>query len=217
MSSGRTMRGMTSGKTVRGGAQVPADAPQGRITFPKPGNFVYPVPPALVSCRDKAGNRNILTIAWTGTVCSDPPMAYISVRKERFSHPMLLETGEFVINLPDAALARAADYCGCVSGRDVDKFSACSLTPCEMEGVSAPGILEAPVSIACRVKQVLPLGSHDMFLADVVSVQVAERYIDAKGRFHMEQAGLLAYSHGAYFTLGKQVGTFGWTVKKRKK
>ncbi len=186
-----------------------------KTVFEKPGNFIYPVPAVMVSCRNSEGQKNIITIAWTGTICSDPPMAYISVRKERFSYEMIRETGEFVINLPDRKLARALDYCGCVSGSRTDKFAEMHLTPGGCSGISAPSIEEAPVSIGCRVKQIIPLGTHDMFLAEVVSVQVDAQYIDEKGAFHMEDADLLAYSHGRYYTLGDMVGTFGYAVRRK--
>ena len=187
-----------------------------KITFPKPGNFVYPVPAVMVSCRGKDGKANIITIAWTGTICSDPPMAYISVRKERASHPMLTESGEFVINLPNRALARALDYCGCTSGSKTDKWKDMGLHEAKASVVSAPTIAEAPVSIECRVTQVLPLGSHDLFLAEVVAVQVDEKYIDEKGAFHMEDVDLVAYSHGEYYALGEALGKFGFSVRKKK-
>lgn len=188
-----------------------------KITFEKPGNFLYPVPAALVSLQDKAGNKNIITIAWTGTVCSDPPMAYISVRHERASYPMLKETKEFVINLPDESMAHALDYCGVRSGAKVDKWKECSLTPGKAAKVSAPTIEEAPVSIECVVKDIIPLGSHDMFLSEVVAVSVDEKYIDKKGAFHMEDVGLIAYSHGDYMSLGKKLGDFGFSVRKKQR
>ncbi len=181
----------------------------------KAGNMVYPVPAVMVSLADKNGKENIITVAWTGTVCSDPPMAYISVRKERYSHPMLMETGEFVINLTTQKLAKATDFCGVRSGRDIDKFKEMHLTKGKASKVSAPLIEESPVNIECKVKQVIELGSHDMFLAEVVAVQVDERYIDEKNRFDLNAAGLVAYSHGEYWTLGKQVGTFGYSVRKK--
>lgn len=188
-----------------------------KIAFDKPGNFLYPVPAVLVSCCDGEGKANLITIAWTGTVCSDPPMVSISVRKSRFSHRMICETGEFVINLTTERLAAAADTCGVRSGRDVDKFGEYGLTPCESRTVRAPGVLESPVNIECRVVKTLELGSHDMFIAEVTCVQADEEYMDEKGRFHLEKAGLIAYSHGSYYALGKQLGTFGYSVRKKKK
>jgi flavin reductase (DIM6/NTAB) family NADH-FMN oxidoreductase RutF len=169
----------------------------------------------MVSCSGKEGKTNIITVAWAGTVCSDPPMVSVSIRKSRYSHELIAGTGEFVINLTTKELTRAADYCGVRSGRDVDKFAECHLTPEKSEKVSAPGIAESPVSIECRVRQIMELGSHDMFLADVVCVRVDERYLDEKGRFHMEDAGLTAYSHGTYYELGKTIGSFGYSVKKK--
>ena len=186
-----------------------------KITFQKPGNFIYPVPAVMVSLRDKAGKTNIITVAWTGTICSDPPMAYISVRKSRASYPMLVESGEFVINLPSEELVRALDYCGVRSLDQVDKWKEMNLHEGQASVVAAPTIEEAPVSIECKVTQVLPLGSHDMFLAEVVAVDVDERYIDEKGAFHMDQVGLVAYSHGDYMSLGEKLGSFGYSVRKK--
>ena len=178
------------------------------------GNMLYPVPAVMVSMAREGEKPNIITVAWAGTVNSDPVMLSISVRKERYSHAILSETGEFVVNLVNEPLVRACDYCGVRSGRDVDKFSQMKLTPAAVEGVVAPAIAESPVNLACRVKQVIPLGSHDMFLAEVVSVTVDERYMDEKGTFHLNDAGLVAYSHGRYFKLGKELGTFGYSVRK---
>jgi len=186
-----------------------------KITFKKPGNFIYPVPAVMVSLKDRSGKTNIITIAWTGTICSDPPMAYISVRKNRGSHPMLQESGEFVINLPDEKLVKALDYCGVRSIATVDKWKEMNLHEEESAHVSAPSIKEAPVSIECRVTQVLHLGSHDMFLAEVVAVRVDEKFIDEKGAFHMDQVGLVAYSHGDYMSLGEKLGSFGYSVRKK--
>ena len=181
----------------------------------KPGNMLYPLPAVLVTCRDKQGQDNVLTVAWTGTVCSDPAMLYISVRPERYSYPMIKETGEFVVNLTTTALAYATDYCGVRSGRDEDKFRAAGLTRGEAVKVNAPIIMESPVNIECKVRDVLPLGTHDMFLADVVNVQVSEAYIDKKGTFHLDQADPLAYSHGRYFGLAEELGSFGYSVRKK--
>lgn len=178
------------------------------------GNMLYPVPAVMVSLAREGERPNIITVAWAGTINSDPVMLSISVRKERYSHAILCETGEFVVNLVHEPLVRACDYCGVRSGRDVDKFSQMKLTPVAVEGVTAPAIAESPVNLACRVKQVIPLGSHDLFLAEVVSVTVDERYMDEKGTFHLNEAGLVAYSHGTYFKLGKALGTFGYSVRK---
>lgn len=180
----------------------------------KPGNMLYPVPAVLVSCRDKEGNDNVLTIAWAGTICSDPAMLSISVRKERHSYKMIKESGEFVVNLTTKELARATDYCGVRSGREEDKFAAAGLTKGEAEKINAPIIMESPVNIECKVTQVLELGSHDMFLAEVVNVQISDEYMDEKGAFHLGDTDLMAYSHGEYYELGKKIGTFGYSVKK---
>ncbi len=180
----------------------------------RPGNLLYPVPAVMVSLARPGEQPNILTVAWAGTVCSDPVMLSISVRKERYSYPILCETGEFVVNLVHEPLVRACDFCGVRSGRDVDKFREMNLTPVAVEGVTAPAIAESPLNLACKVKQIIPLGSHDMFLAEVVSVTVDERYVDEKGTLHLNDAGLMAYSHGTYFKLGKKLGTFGYSVRK---
>lgn len=182
----------------------------------KAGNMVYPVPAVMVSLQDLQGKKNIITVAWTGTICSSPAMTYISVRKERYSHSMLKETGEFVINLSTEKLTRAVDYCGVRSGRDVDKFKEMGLTAIPATKVAAPMIAESPVNIECRVTQVLELGSHDMFLAEVLAVNVDDRYIDEKGKFHLTQAHPMVYSHGSYYGLGKELGTFGYSVRKKR-
>lgn len=181
----------------------------------KPGNMLYPVPAVLVSCRDKKGDDNVLTVAWAGTICSDPAMLSISVRKERYSYPMIKESGEFVVNLTTKELVRATDYCGVKSGREEDKFAAAGLTKGEAEKINAPIIMESPVNLECRVVNVLELGSHDMFLAEVVNVQVSDEYMDEKGGFHLNDANLLAYSHGEYYALGEKLGTFGYSVRKQ--
>ena len=180
----------------------------------KPGNMVYPLPVVMVSCADKEGNSNIITVAWTGTVCTNPPMVYISVRPERHSYQMIRETGEFVINLTTKDLVYATDYCGVKSGRDVDKFAEMKLTPVPGEKVKAPLIGESPVNLECKVTEVIPLGSHDMFLAEVVAVHADDKYMDEKGKFHLEKAEPIVYSHGAYLETGKTLGTFGYSVKK---
>lgn len=181
----------------------------------KPGNMLYPVPAVMVSCGREGEKPNIITVAWAGTVCSDPPMVSISVRRERYSYGIIRETGEFVINLVNRELVRAADYCGVKSGRDEDKFAAMGLTAQPSRYVKAPGIGESPVSLECRVTQRLELGSHDMFLAQVLGVSVDSKYMDAKGKFHLNDAGLVSYSHGEYFELGKKLGSFGWSVRKK--
>ena len=181
----------------------------------KPGNMLYPVPAVLVSCRDKEGNDNVFTVAWAGTICSDPVILSISVRKERYSYPMIKECGEFVINLPDEKMARALDFCGCTTGAKLDKFKECSLTPEKSLTVKAPSVLEAPVSIECKIKQMLELGSHDMFIAEVTAVRVDEKFMDEKGAFHMDDVKLIAYEHGTYRKLGDKLGKFGFSVKKK--
>lgn len=177
--------------------------------------MIYPLPAVLVSCGAVPDEYNLLTVAWTGTVCSDPAMCYISVRPERHSYDIIRRTGEFVINLTTEELARATDWCGVRSGRDYDKFRETGLTPGLASVVAAPTVAEAPLSIECRVKQILPLGSHDMFLAEVVNVQADERYLDADGRFDLERARPLVYSHGEYFRLGEAIGRFGWSVRRK--
>ncbi len=183
----------------------------------KPGNLVVPAPAALVSCRGADGSANLLTIAWCGNVNSDPPMLSISVRPSRHSHALIAESGEFVVNLPSKKFARAVDYCGVVSGRDVDKWAECSLTPLPMESVACPGVTEMPINIGCKVVRTLPLGSHDLFLAEVVEVAVDAKLLDAKGKFLLEKADLLAYAHGGYYTLGERKGFFGWSIQKKAK
>lgn len=180
----------------------------------KPGNMLYPLPVVMVSVADKEGRNNIITIAWAGTICSNPPMVSISVRPERYSYNMLKETGEFVINLTTKDLTYATDYCGVKSGRDVDKFKEMGLTALPGKEVKAPLIAESPVNIECKVTQVIPLGSHDMFLAEVVAVHVDEKYMDEKGKFHLDKAEPIAYSHGDYLATGELLGTFGYSVKK---
>ena len=182
----------------------------------RPGNMLYPLPAVMVSAADKAGNANILTVAWTGTVCSDPAMLYISVRPERYTYHMIRETGEFVVNLTTERLAYATDWCGVRSGRDVDKWKEMALTKGAADQLAyAPVILESPVNIECRVTEVKELGSHHMFLAEVAAVQVDERYMKKGGKFELNSTGLLAYSHGEYLGLGKELGKFGWSVRKQ--
>ena len=182
----------------------------------KPGNMLYPLPAVMVSVTDGSGNDNIITVAWAGTVCTNPPMVSISVRPSRYSYKMLKYTGEFVINLTTERLAFATDYCGVRSGRDVDKFKELKLTKEKADFVKAPMIGESPVSVECRVKEVLELGSHHMFLADVLAVHAEEEYIDEKNKFQLNKSNLLVYSHGEYLGLGIKVGTFGYSVKKKK-
>ena len=180
----------------------------------KPGTVIYPVPAVMVSCGDME-NKNIITVAWTGTINSDPAMTYVSIRPGRHSYNIIKEKGEFVINLVTEKLAYACDFCGVRSGRDMDKFEVMHLTAKKGEKVDAPIIYESPVNIECKVKQIIPLGTHDMFLAEVVSVQVSDDFLDETGKFHFDKAKPICYSHGAYYGLGKKLGTFGYSVKKK--
>ena len=183
----------------------------------KPGNILYPLPVVMVSAADKEGRDDIITVAWAGTVCTNPPMVSISIRPERYSYHMIRETGEFVINLTTEELAFATDYCGVKSGRDVDKFKETGLTREKAEKVKAPMIAEAPVSIECKVKEIRELGSHHMFIAQVAAVHADEKYMDEKNRFDLNRARPIVYSHGEYLGTGKKLGTFGYSVKKAKK
>lgn len=184
----------------------------------KPGNMVYPLPAVMVSTADTKGNDNIITVAWTGTVCTNPAMLYISVRPERYSYHLLRESGEFVVNLTTEKLAKATDWCGVRSGRDYDKWKEMHLTRGEAKKLQyAPIIQESPVNIECKVTEVHELGSHHMFLARVEAVQVDESYMNETGKFDLNDTQLLAYSHGEYYTLGKKLGTFGYSVRKKKK
>ena len=175
-----------------------------------------PLPVVMVSC-GTTEKPNIITIAWTGILASEPPKTYVSVRKERFSYDMIKNSGEFVINLVNAELVKSADYCGVASGRNVDKFDTCGLTPKEAFKLDCPIIEESPLSLECKVSDIIPLGSHDMFIADIVSVDVEESLIDAKGRLDLNSAELVSYSHGEYCKLGKKLGTFGFSVRKKPK
>lgn len=177
--------------------------------------MLYPVPAVIVSCADRNGESNLFTVAWTGTVCTNPPMLSISVRPERYSYHMLKETGEFVVNMTTEKLVRAADFCGVRSGRDMDKWEKCGLTRQEAAKVSVPLIAESLVNIECRVREVITLGSHDLFLADVLAVNVDPDLLDVKGKLCLETAKPSVYSHGEYYGLGKLLGTFGYSVKKK--
>ena len=181
----------------------------------KPGNMLYPVPAVMVSCGREGEKPNIITVAWAGTICSSPAMLSISVRPERYSHAILTETKEFVVNLVTKDLVYAADYCGVKSGRDTDKYKEMKLTPSPSKFVKAPGIGESPVNLECRVTEVKKLGTHDLFLAEVVGVSVNEKFMDENGKLHLNSTGLVAYSHGEYFELGKKLGSFGYSVKKK--
>ena len=182
----------------------------------KPGNMVYPVPAVMVSVGDKEGKTNIFTVAWTGNACTNPPMVYISVRPERYSYELINDSGEFVINLTTESLVKETDYCGVRSGRDVDKWKECSLTEAKAARLSyAPLIEESPVNIECKVNRALELGSHVMFIADEVSDDADEAYLDDKGSFRLDKAKLISYSHGDYMSLGDKLGSFGYSVRKK--
>jgi len=184
----------------------------------KPGTMIYPLPAALISCGSNEADYNLITLSWMGTICSNPPMCYISVRPERHSYHIIKENGEFVINLTNEEMAYATDWCGVKSGRDFNKFKEMKLTAVPGEKVKAPVIAESPLAIECKVKEIIPLGSHDMFIADVVNVQADSRFIDpVTDKFDLEKAKLIAYSHGHYYKLGEEIGKFGWTVEKKKK
>lgn len=183
-------------------------------TLWQPGNLLYPVPAVMVSCQRPGERPNIITVAWAGTVCSSPAMLSISVRPERYSYDIIKETGVFVVNLVNRDLVRAADYCGVRSGRDVDKFGEMGLTPMPSRHIPVAGIAQSPVSLECKVTQAIPLGSHDMFLAEILGVAVDGSYLDDAGKFHLNECGLVAYSHGEYFQLGEKLGKFGYSVRK---
>ncbi len=184
----------------------------------KPGTMIYPVPAVMVSCGRTPEEYNLITLSWVGTICTNPPMCYISVRPERHSYPIIKESGEFVINLTNKDMAFATDWCGVRSGRDYHKFSEMKLTPGKSTVVNCPTIEESPVCIECKVKDIVKLGSHDMFIAEVVNVQADEKYINPETlAFELERANLLVYTHGHYYETGNQVGRFGWSVTKKKK
>ena len=185
-----------------------------KITW-KAGTLLAPVPPALISC-GTVDKPNVMTAAWTGIINSEPSMTYVSIRPSRFSHALIKQSGEFVINLTTLSLVEAADYCGVKSGRDTDKFAAMHLTPIACSKISAPQVLESPLSLECKVKNIMSLGSHDMFVAEIVAVNVDEKFIDEKGHLDLEKAGLVAYSHGHYYTLGRNLGGFGFSVNKKR-
>lgn len=183
----------------------------------KPGTMVYPLPALLVSCGSKNEEYNIITVAWAGTICTNPPMCYISVRPERYSYPILKRNMEFVINLTTKDMAFATDWCGVRSGKDYNKFEEMELTPGKAKLVNAPIIEESPLCIECRVKEIISLGSHDMFIADVVNVKADDKYLNkATGKFELSEASPLVYVHGGYFELGTKIGKFGWSVEKNR-
>lgn len=181
----------------------------------KGSTLLNPEPPVLVSC-GSADKPNLITIGWTGTICTQPPMVSISVRPERYSYDLIKESGEFVINLPTRSMVRAVDWCGVRSGRDYDKFAECKLHAEPASQVGCPLLAESPVNLECQVTQVIPLGSHDLFLAKVVAVDVDEALLDESGKLRLDKADLIVYSHGEYFDLGKKLGTFGYSVRKKK-
>lgn len=183
----------------------------------KPGNMLYPVPVVLVSTADKNGKENIITVAWTGTICTNPAMLYISVRPERYSYAMLMDTKEFGVNLTTEPLAFATDFCGVRSGKEVNKFEQTHLTPIKGSKIGTPLIKESPVSIECKIRDMKTLGSHTMFIAEVMAVQVEDYFLDENGKFELSRAKPIVYSHGEYYSMGKCLGTFGYSVKKRKK
>ena len=184
----------------------------------KPGNMLYPLPAVMVSVGNKQGETNIITVAWTGTICTNPAMVYISVRPERHSYQMIKESGEFVINLTTEKLVKATDYCGVKSGRDVDKWKEMNLHQEQAETLEySPLILESPVNIECKVVEIKELGSHHMFIANVTAVHADEAYLNEQNKFELNNTGLLAYSHGEYLGLGKKLGTFGYSIRKKAK
>lgn len=183
-------------------------------TFFKGGTLAAPLPAALVTCGEEGGRRNVLTAAWTGIVNTRPPMAYVSIRPERYSHGIISETGEFVINLTTSKMARETDLCGMKSGNRLDKFAKCKFTTVKAETVSCSVICECPLSIECKVNRAIDLGSHTMFIGDITGVTVDDRYVDSKGKINLQQAGLMAYAHGEYFALGRKLGDFGFSVRK---
>ena len=184
----------------------------------KPGTMIYPLPAVMISCGETEEEYNIITVSWVGTVCTNPPMCYISVRPGRHSYEIIKRTGEFVINLTNEKLARATDWCGVRSGKNYNKFKEMNLTAVKAEKVNAPLIAASPLCIECKVTQIIPLGSHDMFIAEVVNVQADQQYIDKEtDKFDLAKAKLIAYSHGHYYKLGEEIGKFGWTVQKKKK
>ena len=182
----------------------------------KPGNMIYPVPAVIVSCGNSKENYNLITIAWTGTVCTNPPMTYISVRPDRYSYEIIKKTGEFAINLTTEKIAKRTDFFGVKSGRDIDKLKTSKFKFFDGTYIKAPLIEESPVNIECKVTEIKELGSHHMFLAEVLSVHVDEKYMDETGKFHLDYSKPICYSHGEYYGLGKKIGKFGYSIKKKK-
>lgn len=209
---------MKDSKSTKNPAVKPieSDAGKGHVSW-KPGTLIYPLPAVLISCGSNADEYNALTISWVGTICTNPPMCYISVRPERHSYEIIKKSMEFVINLTNEEMAYATDWCGVRSGKDHNKSKEMKFTYAKSEFINAPIIRESPLSIECRVKEIVKLGSHDMFIADVVNVQADSRYINpVTGEFKLSEAKLIAYSHGHYYKLGEEIGKFGWSVKKKK-
>lgn len=186
-----------------------------RIDF-KPGNMLNPTPVVMVSCQRPGEKPNIITIAWTGTICSDPPMLSISVRPERHSYGIIKDTGEFAVNLVNESLTYAADYCGVKSGKTVDKYKEMGLKPVELSHIGCPGIEGSPAILECKVKERIPLGTHDLFIADIVGVNIDGEYMDENNVFHINESGLVVYSHGEYYRIGEKLGKFGYSVQKNK-
>lgn len=183
----------------------------------KGGNLIYPLPALMVSCGNELEGYNIITVSWGGTVCTNPPMCSISIRPERYSYDIIKKSGEFVVNLSTARLAKATDWCGVKSGRDINKFEALDLTPMKASKIDAPLIMESPVNLECKVKQIIPLGSHDLFLSEILAVNVNTDLIDPKTeKLMLYKAGLIHYSHGFYYRQGEKIGQFGFSVKKKK-
>lgn len=185
----------------------------------RPSNMLYPLPVVMVSCADEEGRANVMTAAWAGTICSDPVMVSVSIRKQRYSHAIIERTGEFVINLTTRKLAKVTDFVGVRSGRDMDKFALegdLKITKQPSKTIKAPGIQESPVCLECKVKEILRLGTHDMFIAEVLATNIDEQYLDENGKFNLSKADLITYSHGEYYSLGKVLGTFGYSVRKKK-
>lgn len=185
-----------------------------KITW-KAGTMLSPLPPVLISC-GSVENPNVMTAAWSGIICTEPTLVYVSIRPSRYSNEIIRKTGEFVINVPTVKLAKVVDWCGVKSGRNVDKFKQMRITALSCDKISAPQIKESPISLECKVKQITNYGTHDMFLAEVVAVDVDDEYIGTKNELNLEKAGLLAYAHGFYYALGKKIGKFGWSVEKKK-
>ncbi|MBP5615297.1 MAG: flavin reductase family protein [Alphaproteobacteria bacterium] len=185
-----------------------------KITWPA-GTLLAPVPPALISSGTME-KPNVMTAAWTGVIASEPAMTYVSIRPSRYSHEIISKTKEFVINLPDISLARATDFCGVKSGRDIDKFQSCGLTPLASSKINTPQIKECPISLECQVTEIRTFGTHDMFIAKIIAVDIDDKYLSDKGAFNIQKANLLAYAHGFYYTLGRKIGKFGFSVEKKK-